>query len=260
MQDKLPMNKLLDLQQNFQAKLLGEKSSFQNNIISSLNLNAISRINIYGDGYSARLIETLTDNYSNLSKYIGSSQFYNIAQRYLAQYPSTFRSIRFFGDQFPEFLEKTYPKRPILKELAIFEWAINKAFDIEDQTIFTLDNLKNIAPTQWEEMRFTFHPSVSYKSFNYNITNIWQEILNNQRKRPYKKSKPTGVVFWRQNLQTFYRSLSKIDEFALTSAMKGKSFAEICEGVCALTNEKEAPALSARLLMEWINAGLISDI
>ena len=74
------MNELKKIQQSFQNILLGKDSQFLN-MVEDLNisLNPIERINIYADGYKARLLEALIANYSILYNYIGRDKFKKIA-------------------------------------------------------------------------------------------------------------------------------------------------------------------------------------
>lgn len=260
MQGKLLMDNLIVLQKKFQAALIGNDSDFINSIVATKSPSKKMRINIYADGYFARLLEVLSDNYSELCQYMGKTAFNKMAKRYLDNYPSNFRSIRWFGDKLPIFLESymPYQKRPILAELAKFEWAIGKTFDALDSNILTIEELKNIPASSWGEMKFTFHPSVEHHHFDYNVANIWDGLLDKQIKRAVKKHQ--AVLFWRNQLETFYRPLPKVDSFAICFAMNGQSFAEICDGICKFVAAESAPNIAATIIIQWINAGLISKI
>lgn len=256
------MHNLLSLQQAFQAQLLGEKSNFSSFVVVTMNPSAKERINIYAVGYANRLIDALTGNYAKLQQYMGEDKFNTLAKAYLALYPSHFRSIRWFGNKLPIFLQQhpPYYKRPVLAELAKFEWAIENAFDAQDAKTMSVEDFKNIPPDKWASMKFIFHPTLRYQTFSYNIIPLWEAILNSSAKRATILKNPQPVIFWRYNLDTVYRALSEMEAGILTFAMAGESFAVLCEKICQWVTEEEAAVQAATLLINWLSSGLIIGI
>ncbi|HLX53163.1 MAG TPA: putative DNA-binding domain-containing protein [Aquella sp.] len=253
------MNNLLEMQKSFQARLLGEKSNFKNLVVSTKNPGVKERIDIYANGYFWRLSEAFGDNYSKLRQFMGEIAFAILAKKYVYSYPSDFRSIRYFGDKLPIFLQQDsrYIKRPFLAELAQFEWAINEAFDAANKTCLTTDNLKNIPAEKWGQMRFTFHPSVSYHQFAYNTTQLWESLLNDHIKKPSILPAPQTVLIWRYKLDTKYRVLTIMEAGMLDCAFAGADFATMCEKICNWVIPEKAAIEAATLLMGWLQNGLI---
>lgn len=71
---------------------------------------------------------------------------------------------------------------------------------------------------------------------------------------------PQPWLIWRQDLKTFYRSLSVDEAWALDAASKGESFAALCEGLCEWIDAQNVALHAAGLLKQWITDGLISEI
>lgn len=258
MREKLHMNKLLKLQQKFQSALLGEKSDFIKSIVDTDELSGEERINLYADGYIGRLVEALEANYPKLRQYTSVEKFDQMSRTYIAKYPSTFHRIRNFGDKLPFFLQNQKSYKPVLAEIAKFEWAVGDTFDAIDSPILSIDDLKNISPQDWPNMRFNFHPSVRYQTFSYNVANIWDALLKDKTKRPILLKKPQKIMFWRQNFKTFYRQLSEMESYALEQALNGKTFAVICEGLCQCgLDEDVAGGEAAIILVQWLTNGII---
>lgn len=255
------MSNLNALQQAFQARLLNhDNSQLQNLVVKTRSPSAKQRINVYANGYKIRLIEALSSNYSQLSGYVGQKVFDKIAKTYLAQYPSNFRLIQSFGDKLASFLQEHYPQRPVLAELAKFEWAICHTIDAADQITLSIDDLRKIETSLWTDMKFNFHPSVKINDFAYNVITLWDGLLNQKIRKAAKFKDSKAIVFWRHNLKTFYRPMSKLESKAIALAINGKSFAQICEIFSISNDENTAATKAVTLLIKWINAGLICRI
>ena len=60
--------------------------------------------------------------------------------------------------------------------MASFEWGLSLAFDAEDAPILTLQDLAAIAPENWADLRFQFHPSMQLFMFKWNVLRVWQAL------------------------------------------------------------------------------------
>src|SRR6185437_3319452 len=256
------MNKLLNVQLAFQAYILGESSDLPAMITETIDLNKQQRIGLYADGYVARLVEALSANYPQLKQFVGDKLFDSIAREFIKQHPSNVYSIRRFGDELASLLiaDPRYAKRPILAELARFEWAAGDTFDAKDALVLDAESLRNIPPQEWGELKFYFHPSVRLDYFSYNITQIWDALIDNKTKRAVRVKPVQAVLFWRHKLDMLYRQLPYIEAYVLANALKGETFAALCESLCQLLPEDEAGVQAAKMLMEWLSAGIISAV
>ena len=259
MPEKQPMNKLLILQQSFQSHILERDSDLFTFVTQTSDLSKTDRVELYAGGYVARLITALSANYPRLKEYTGEQVFERIATAYIKQYPSTTRSIRYFGDKLVIFLQEHYSRRPILAEFASFEWGIGKTFDSADSIISTADDLRAVPPADWAKLGLYFHPSLSHADYSYNILQIWEGLSNNERKRARRLKTPQAVLFWRYNLEMLYRPLSIEESSVLSAALQGKTFGELCEVLCQWLPEDQVGLQAATLLMRWVSDGLISS-
>lgn len=254
------MHELLKIQEQFQQYLLQE-SALPNIFIATQKVSAETRANIYHEAYQLRLLEVLAEAYPALQKYLGEKTFSKLGLAYLDLTPSTFRSIRWFGDKFPEFLatQKKYQKSPYIVELAEWEWLFSEVFDAADQEIMTLDAIAAIPPTNWPDLQFIFHPSIRRFNSYWNIAVIWEALRNDTEiPRPESSDQPTPWILWRKNLDTSFCALTKIEALALDAAMAGNSWEKICESIVDTMDAEQIPAFIAGLLKGWIIEGLIS--
>ena len=80
---------------------------------------------------------------------------------------------------------------------------------------------------------------------------------------PHPTSAPALAMpwlLWRKDLQNYFRSMNAVESTALEAALRGLSFAEICETLSAAMPPEEIPAAAASLLGTWADSGIITGI
>ena len=217
-------------------------------------------MSIYAHAYRSRLLEALEANYPVLAKLLGETDFEALGTQYVRAHDSTFASIRYYGHRLPQFLSEQagYRTAPLLAELARWEWAMTEVFDAADAAPLDPGALALIAPEQWAELRFEWHPAQRSLDLAWNVPPIWKALTQDTDRPPAELSpEPTRWLLWRHDLHTWFRSLSPLEAIALEAACKGEPFGELCVRLCAYVGEVEAPARVAGFLREWVSSGLI---
>lgn len=289
------MSPLHDLQEDFRSFLLRGGDQMLQRVSGTAKVSAPKRLEIYFDAYRLRLLEALDSNYPVLHAWIGDDEFEKLGLAYLAAHPSTNFSIRYFGHRLAEYLATSaeYRDKPYLQEMASLEWAMSETFDAPDSPLVMLDDMAAIPADAWPEMRLTFHSSARRLDLRWNVPPIWKAVNqiiaveksgaschgetsatpSPQRREGWGEGKelpeipapaagtyPQPWLIWRQDLKTFYRSLSVDEAWALDVARKGESFAALCEGLCEWIDPQNVALHAAGLLKQWITDGLISEI
>ncbi len=257
------MNPLHTLQSDFQSYLIHGGEHMLGRVTGTAKVGAQTRLAIYYDAYRLRLLEALDSNYPALHAWIGDEEFEKLGLAYLGAYPSTHFSIRYFGHRLPDYLatKDAYRDKPYLREMAALEWAMSEAFDAPDSPLIGLDDMAAIPPDAWPEMRLQFHASLHRLDLRWNIPGIWKAIKEDQPpEEPREGEWPQAWIVWRQDLKTFYRSLSVDEAWALDAARTGGSFAAICEGLCEWIDAQNVAVQAAALLKRWIVDDLIREI
>jgi Putative DNA-binding domain len=253
------MSNLMQLQSDFQAYLLdaSKGAAFKTKIVDDKKVGAKMRLGIYADAYRLRIIEALSNSYPILKALLGDDLFEQAARLYIDQYPSTYRNMRWVGDKMAAHLQANFPQYPIAAEMATFEWALGLAFDGEDAPILTLQNLAEIAPENWADLRFKFHPSMQLLSFKFNVLRVWQ-ALNVEEMPPKVTQINEPCVIWRKDLNSHYRSLELAEYAAIQLVIGGASFGELCEKLQENASEEAATMQAAQYLSGWLNEGLMT--
>jgi len=251
---------LTRLQQDFQNHLLRGDAAVEAHVLGSARVPVATRLGIYAGAYRTRLADALGANYPVLAKLLGENDFAALAVDYVHAHDSPFFSIRYYGDQLPQFLaaREDYTAAPVLAELARWEWSMTCVFDAADATPLAPAELARFSPAQWAQLRFSWHPSVQRLNLSWNVPQLWQ-ALSEDAERPPAALNTASVpwLLWRQELTTYFRSLPGAEAAALDAARSGWPFAELCELLCEEVGEEHAAATAAQLLRGWIASGLI---
>jgi len=257
------MTDLMQLQNDFQSYVLQLDPRMNDQVIGTKKVSAQQRLEIYANAYRYRLLDNLIDDYEKLFALLGDEQFIECGTAYIDAYPSTCRSMRWFSQYMSEFLRKKdpYSQQPFLAEIATFEWGLMNTFDSADNALITVEGLANIPPTDWANISFTFTASLQRLYLQWNAVEIWKAIDEGQEPpSPHQLKFPKIWILWRKDLETLFRSLSVEEAWAIDAAIQGKSFGDICEGLCKWIDEERVATYAATLLKGWVTEGILAHI
>lgn len=256
------MSQLSELESKFQHYLLHDAADIQQHIVSTNKMSAMKRLAIYSNAYRSRLTEALDTSYPVLKMYVGDDEFEQLTLAYLDAHPSSYRSIRWFGDTLADFLRHyaPYQEFAFLPELAALEWTMGIIFDAANSEIVALEEMAAVPPEKWVDLQLQFHPSVQRLDFCWNVTMIWQTLTEDQTPPEPAVGEAQAWLFWRQDLSCQYSLLAPDEAWALDAMRQQATFGEICEGLCQFVDAENAGMRAASLLKGWISAGLIARI
>jgi hypothetical protein len=258
---------LYKVQNIFQAYLndqaLDSIHTIESLTVDTAQISAARRLEIYYDGYRLRLLEILENDFPKLYTLMGDEAFDILGGLYIAAYPSQHFSARYFGQHLAQFLneEPTYAKQPYLAEMANFEWALGNTLDAENANTIALDNLKSIPPEQWGNLKVRFHPSLHACSFDWDIPQLWKAIENKESPRLPKKQKEVATwIFWREGLQSQFRSLTKPQALILKLLKTDHDFGDVCESLTAIIDSETIPTVALGFIQQCIQDGFIAEL
>jgi len=256
------MSALARVQREFQDYLLRGDAAVEARVLGSARVPVAKRLEIYARAYHSRLAAALASNYPVLAKMLGEADFDSLAADYIAAHDSPFFSIRYYGDALAKFLaaRADYAAAPVLAELAQWEWAMTSAFDAADAAPLSAEALARVAPLQWAQLRFRWHPSVQRLTLCWNVPQLWQALTEDgERPAVTLAAAPVQWLLWREGLTTYFRSLPNTEAGVLDAARSGWPFGELCALLCEELGDAAAPAQAAALLRGWISSGLIIE-
>ena len=254
------MSDLARIQAEFQEYLLRRTPGIEAEVAGSARFPVETRLGIYAGAYGSRLIDALQASYPALAVLLGEEDFSSLGARYVEAHDSPYFSIRDYGEALERFLGRhgDYAEVPLLGELARWEWTLCAVFDAADAPQLEAATLARVAPADWAQLCFTWHPSVHRLGLRWNVPQLWK-ALTEGAERPELRvlQEPVEWLLWRQDLGTRFRSLESGEAVVLDAARRGESFGALCELLAAQHGAGRAPQAAAALLAGWVGAGLI---
>ena len=258
------MLSLKEIQDAFTKNIMADDQSIVEHVIGTKKASNKLRLAIYGNAYRERLIESLCNDYEMMEKLLGEDNFRLICTSYIEKYPSTYYSLRWFGKDFPEFLEYSPEKgnHDWEAELAHLEWQFIEAFDSANIEIVSEVDAAAIPPESWPTLSMVFHPSVRLLNLWWNTLDLWKAAKEDtQPPKPVRLSQQSFCLMWRDELRTQYRSLEADEAVALSAALAGANFTEICTAIATeIDDQEQVPMKAASFLKTWLAAGLLTDL
>ena len=257
------MSELSQLQEQFQKFIVSGQTEINDSIECTENVSVDTRLAIYRDAYKLRLIESLTSNFPAVHFYLGTEAFQEVCTSYIDAHPSFYRSIRWYGDVFADFLKNYYASQYFfIAELADFEWKMTLAFDAADTQVLQLSEMAAVPPQSWADMQFTLHPSVQRLDYFWNAVPLWQALTqDNDLPELTHNAVAASWIMWRapDYIIQFY-SLSEEEAWALDALLRGLSFGQLCEGLCQWVAAEEVGMRAASYLKNWIQSGMVAQL
>jgi hypothetical protein len=253
---------LKKLEQDFQACVLRNDLDMAGQVVGDVRADAAERVRVYVEAYRLRLLEILQNNFTGLHGLLGDEQFDAMGRTYIETHPSTHPSVRWFSRQLEGFLRSTPPfdTHAYLAEMAAFEWAQAMVFDAADEPAVSMQDLASLLPEAWAELRLRFGAAMQRLDCVWNVPTAWARLEAGEEPGLELGEGPRPWLLWRADLTTHWRSLTTDEAWALDAAKDGKSFAELCEGLCQWHAPEAVAMQAASYLKLWLNDGLITGI
>lgn len=251
------------MQRAFQRHVCLPGTGMEGAVLATPRANAARRLGVYADAYRARLIEALGNDFPALQGLLGMDGFDRMAREFIAAHPSRQPNLRWYGGELARFLSRTprWRRRPLLSELAQFEWALGLAFDALEAPPATADEFGRVRPADWPAMRLRLDPSVQLLSLRSGAPLVWRAVTAGDRRvRPTMRCRPVGWLVWRKDYEPHYRVLAPEEAWALGAAARGRDFASLTAGLRRFVGAAHAAQTAAQLLRNWLAEGLLSSI
>lgn len=255
------MSRLADIQDAFQDRLLSGSDAILAHLGGGARL-----LGAYDYAYGARLAEVMAKDFPYVHTLLGDDDFDEAARAYIAAHPSAFRSIRWIGHAFAEWLKETPPWDgvPMLADMAAFEWALGLAFDAPDSARLGAAALASVPPDQWAGLRFDCHPALSLVETAWGVVDFRQTLEDGQEPDgpPEALAAPLIWAVWREpeTLTVRYRALDAAEAPVARALAAGQSFAALCDTAAQAGDPADAAVRVAGYLRHWIDAGWIAGL
>jgi hypothetical protein len=254
--------RLAELQAMFQAGVLAGAEDGARILESVKNSALADRTTLFGvyvNAYRARLVEYLAADFPALRALIGEDAFGALADSYIGARPSRVRNARWYTTRLPDFLRESPLWRDDARaiDLACFERALTDAFDAPDAEPLAIDALGAFPPEQWPRLSFRFHPSLALLELEKG-TIATHEAAVEKRETPPRGEGRGYVAVWRADLDPAHCELEPDEYLALSLAMEGCAFGDICRMAAFRDAEEACAERLAQMLTGWFQEGLVT--
>jgi hypothetical protein len=215
-------------------------------------LSARERLQIYNDGYFARLLECLADDYPAVRYALGEDDFAQLARAYIAQFPSRSPSLNAYGKPMAAFCRTlSQPWADFAADLARLEWALVEIVHEPISTGLTSETLAALPPSRWQAARLVPSRCLRVLSFDYPVNHFFQAFRDEQSPDvPARAASSTAV--YRQGQALWRMDLDPRAALLLEDLVAG---APLAAAVAALEGRSRAAGDElAQLLPQWLGS------
>ena len=170
------MSMLLELQMRLRRAILGGDSGEIVAAIMGDGLDPAARVGIYRHHAFATLGDALQSTFPVVCRLVDKRFFAYAAHEYLREHPPHARCLAEYGADFADFLANFTPceQLPYLADVARFEWGLNIAAKVREETALQAEALAAIPPREAAYVALRLQPSLTYLASPWPIDTIWQ--------------------------------------------------------------------------------------
>jgi hypothetical protein len=224
-------------------------------IAPSRTLDCAQRLQVYADAYVSRLRAALAEDFPRTAQLLDESEFDRLVRDYLGAHPSTEPSLRHLGRAMAGFIRERDGLPDWLADLAALEWARVNAFDAPADEPLTAAQLSAIDPAQWPKLHMSAVRSLEVINAQWPVHRLWLAEDSPAGVQPCA----TAIRVWRRpDFQVVHAPMDRFESAAISSLLKGSSFAAICQAFDQ-PDEQEAAHQAGALLLRWLEDGIIAN-
>jgi hypothetical protein len=230
-------------------------------------LTPAERLQIYRDGYRARLVECLADDYAAVRYLLGEAAFEAIAHAYIDEHPSRSPNLNAFGRAMPAFLaRRSGAAGPLALDVARLEWAIVEAIHAAASPPLTLDRFEHMTPEQWATAVLVPAASVRLLRFAHPADTFYTSFREGERPIPPAPA-PSATLVHRRGWVVWRTALSPAMAGLLEAIISGVGLGAALTASIAGTDDgvdaEASPVTEANVTQwfrEWVSGGVFTAL
>lgn len=227
-------------------------------------LSAMDRMQIYHDGYFARLVECLTDDYPALSHALGEQTFWSLSREYIVSHPSRSPSLNAYGRHVAAFCRaRSEPWAGFAADLASLEWALVEVVHEPACNGLAEGALATISAARWQTARLLPSPGLRLLVFDYPVNDFFR-AFREDREPPLPERRSSATAVYRRGLTLWRMDLEPRAALLLRELISGVPLAA---AVARAEKRSQAAGTSAELagllpqwLGSWVQAGFFRSV
>ncbi|HEU4583473.1 MAG TPA: DNA-binding domain-containing protein [Polyangiaceae bacterium] len=229
-------------------------------------LSAAERVEVYRQGYAARLVECLEDDYPALQHALGAAAFEAVCRDFIQAHPPPSPSLNHYGAPLARFLaaRPEHWSQPAA-ELAQLEWALVEAIHAEEGERLDSVALGRLSPEDWSRARLLPSPALRLLRLRHAVADHYQafregSVASGRWPSPGESAIAVcrrGADIWRVRISPALAPLLAclISGTPLSSALERCTAGDETAGSAAI-----APEELQRAFHDWVACGMFSGV
>lgn len=241
-----------------------------NYIRAEARLSPAEQTSIYREGYRARLIECLSDDYPVFKRTVGQDAFTTFAHGYINAHPSHSPNLNVYSCHLADFLLQESlgqwaPHRAFLSDLCRLEWAIVQALHAPIFDALPAASLSELPVAAWAHARFVPAPSLVVLRSDYPVNAYFQGAMDDDVSAlSVPVLGPSAVAIYRNAQALWRRALTPAMCAMLIPLLEGKTLGQAIASIeQSVTDSQTLEELSTHLsawFAEWCAEGFFERV
>jgi hypothetical protein len=239
---------------------LGRAVPIEQCVTDGPSLNAAERLAIYHEGYFARLVACLVDDYPALEYFLGEERFASLARAYIGEFPSRSPSLNAYGARMAEFCRaRTEPWAPFAAELAELEWALVEVIHAPSAPGLSPEALAKVPASAWQTARLVASPTLRLLHFEHAVNAYFQAFLDGSDPE-HPEQRPSATAVCRRGLPVTRTNLELPAATLLEDLLAGSPLESALARLAELSGGVDLSEKLPNWLASWVGSGFFSAI
>jgi Putative DNA-binding domain len=241
-------------------------------------LSAIARVAIYEDGYFARLVECLRDDFPVTADFVDTQldeaiNFTSLARGYIVAYPSRSPNLNRYGGSFSAYLHRiakddnpglTNAQATFCADLAALEWALVEVLHAQCASPLPGDALATVPADKWSHARFVASNAVKLLTTAYPVNTYFQHCKDSEASHSMPAPLTSTTLVYRTELTLWRMPLTPPMCVLLQALLRGESLMDAMTALeNAISSEAEGADVAAKIgtwFRAWAEGGVFAHI
>lgn len=210
----------------FLKYITGESEFVPLELIPPKKLTDQECMDIYRNGYFARLSEVLGEHFCACWKILGDESFQDICTEYILNHPSSEWNINRYGKAFPAMINSNFATEdyPFIGDLASLEWNKQNLFHKKDDLGLTPEEVQKLGLGETAKIKLV--SSMLIGTSIYNIPAIYNSARANEDHFPDNWEDAANWILYKKDYQVYMHEISRAAYLLLTELINGKPLNE----------------------------------
>lgn len=221
-------------------------------------LPAADRVEVYRQGYVARLVECLEDDYPALQHALGAGPFEQLCRDFIRENPPPSPSLNYYGAPFASYCAARPERWSVpASELAQLEWAIVEAIHAEEGERLDIAALAQLSPEQWSRARLVPSPALRLLTTSHPVAGYYQAFQEGSAvSEQWPAAEACAVAVCRRGEDVWRVGLSPTLAQLLASLMSGTPLLAALERFSTQLTGEELE----RAFQDWVGCGMFASV